>query len=205
MPGSDDTSRAGDPTPEELTPTRVGSLLEDYRARLQRMVDLRMDPHVRARIDSSDVIQEAYAEVLHRLPAYRNSPDMPFFLWVRFITGQKLLQAHRHHLGAQERDPRREVGILGGVPDMSSVMLASVIADSGLLSPSQAIVKEEQAERLKVALDQLKPIDREVIVLRHFEHLTNSEIAQVLGLKESGATLRYTRALKRLSEILGQA
>ncbi len=184
--------------PESL-PGDVGGLLEEYRPRLRRMVDLRLDPRVRGRIDASDVLQEAFVEVVDRLPVYRETRGMPFFLWVRLITGQKIAQMHRHHLGAEKRDARREAGRgAASVPAASSPALAGVLAASGLTSPSRAAMREEELARVERALEELSETDREVLALRHFEQLTNVEVSHVLGTTEAAASIRYWRAVERL-------
>ncbi|MEW6743922.1 MAG: sigma-70 family RNA polymerase sigma factor [Planctomycetota bacterium] len=188
---------------DDVTPEEVGDLLEGYRERLRRMVELRIDPRIRGRIDTSDVIQDAYVEVMDRLPHYRKSPDMPFYLWVRFITGQKLAQLHRRHLGALQRDARRDVDLeIGGAPAASSSVIASALAATGLTSPSGAAMRGEEVARLEKGLESLRPTDREILVLRHFEQLGNSDVARVLGLSEAAASARYWRAARRLREVL---
>ena len=141
-------------------PARFGALVAECRARLRRMVEIRMDPRLRGRLDASDVVQDACAEAVSRLPDWLDGEDMPLHLWLRFLTGQKLLQLHRHHLGAEMRDPRREISLEGavvpGAPDASSVTLASAIADSGALSPSGVAMRAEDADRLRAALETMK-------------------------------------------------
>src|SRR5262249_40220124 len=129
---------------------------------------------------------------------------MPLHLWLRFITGQKLVQLHRHHLGAEMRDPRREVPLFGGVPDASGVSVASAIADSGARTPQSAALDQEAVEKLRAALESMKRADREVLVMRHFEQLSNGDVARLLGLTSGGASLRYLRAAQRLREILDE-
>jgi RNA polymerase sigma-70 factor (ECF subfamily) len=127
---------------------------------------------------------------------------MPFFLWLRFLTSQKLLELHRHHLGAQARDAGREVSLhRGSLPGTSSAALAAQLLGH-LTQPSQAAIRAEMKIRLQDALNSMDPLDREVLALRHFEHLSNAETAQTLGIGESAASKRYVRALRRLKEIL---
>ncbi len=172
--------------------------LEGYRNRLRRMVVLRMHPGVRGRIDASDVVQESFLEVSQRLDQFLDEEKMPFFVWVRFLTVQKLQQLHRFHLGAAVRDARREARAgLGAGPAASSVQIAKTLAASGL-SPSQSLAAEEQIERLEKVLGELAVDDVEIIALRHFEELTNVQIAHVLGLKESAASHRYLTAIRRV-------
>ncbi|MGE3167198.1 MAG: sigma-70 family RNA polymerase sigma factor [Planctomycetota bacterium] len=188
-------ARAGNPGP-------LWDALEQYRARLNRLVALRMHPRARGRIDASDVVQEALLEVSQRLDHFLAQGEMPFFLWVRYLTVQKLQQLHRFHLGAEARDARREV--LANVnlgPAASSLVLARSLAASGL-SPSQHVAEAERFERLERVLEGLDAVDLEVIALRHFEELSNREAAQVLGLKESAASRRYLRAVVRIREQL---
>ena len=179
-----------------------GALLERHRQRLRRMIALRLDQRLQGRIDASDVIQEAYLEASTRLEDYLRRPTMPFYLWLRFLTGQKLLELHRHHLGAQMRDAGREVSLYrGSLPETSTAALAAQLLGRDT-RPSEAAVRAERKIRLQEALNSMEPMDREVLALRHFEQLTTPEVAQVLGIKEAAAGKRYLRALRRLKEIL---
>jgi RNA polymerase sigma-70 factor (ECF subfamily) len=178
-------------------------LFTRYRQRLRRMVKLRLDPRVQGRVDPSDVVQEAYLEICQKLPDFVREPKLPFFLWLRLVTGQKLALMHRQHLGVQARDAGREVSLYrGALPEASSAALAAQLLGK-LTSPSQAAVKAELKIRLQEALNSMDALDREVLTLRHFEHLTNAETALVLGIKETAACNRYLRALERLRQLLG--
>jgi RNA polymerase sigma-70 factor (ECF subfamily) len=178
-------------------------LFTRYRQRLRRMVKLRLDPRVQGRVDPSDVVQEAYLEICQKLPDFVREPKLPFFLWLRLVTGQKLALVHRQHLGVQARDAGREVSLYrGALPEASSAALAAQLLGK-LTSPSQAAVKAELKIRLQEALNSMDALDREVLTLRHFEHLTNAETALVLGIKETTACNRYLRALERLRILLG--
>jgi RNA polymerase sigma-70 factor, ECF subfamily len=127
---------------------------------------------------------------------------MPFFLWLRFLAGQRLVDEHRKHLGAAGRDAGREISLYrGALPETSSAALAAHLLGR-LSTPSQAAMRAERKIRLQEALDSLDPVDREVLALRHFEELSNTEAAAVLGLDKSAASKRYARALIRLKEIL---
>jgi RNA polymerase sigma-70 factor (ECF subfamily) len=189
--------RAGLGDPEGLE-----GLLERYRARLRRMIKLRLDRRLQGRIDPSDVIQEAYLEVSRRLAEYLRDPAMPFFLWLRLVTGQKLALVHRQHLGVQARDAGREVSLYrGALPEATSAALAAQLIGRHT-SPSQAAAKAELKIRLQEALNSMEDLDREVLAMRHFEQLTNAETARVLGISEPAACNRYIRALERLKKIL---
>ena len=179
-------------------------LFSRYRDRLKRMVHLRLSRRLQGRVDDSDVLQEAFIDVSRRLPEYAADPQLPFFLWLRHLTGLKLLEVHRKHLGSQLRDADREVTLhRGGLPEADSVSLAAQLLGT-ITSPSQAAIKAETRLFVQEALNSMDAIDREVLALKHFEQLSTSEIAQVLGLSKAGAGSRYLRAIKRLREILSQ-
>ena len=180
----------------------LGELLGRHREQLHRMVALRLDRRLQGRVDPSDIIQEAYIDASARLAEYARQPDMPFFLWLRFLTGQRLLRVHRQHLGAEMRDVAREVSLYrGALPAATSAALAAQLLGRDT-RPSEAAVRAERSIRLQEALNSMEPLDREVLALRHFEQLSNGEAARVLGLQESAAAKRYVRALKRLRLIL---
>ena len=180
----------------------LNALLARHRPRLRRMVELRLDRRLQARIDASDVIQEAYVEVVTRLNEYFSKPSYPLFLWLRLIVGERLLKLHRHHLGTQMRDAGLEVSIYrGALPEASSAALAAQLLGKHT-SPTQAAVRAERMMRLQEALNTLDAIDREVLSLRHFEELSLAETALSLGIEESAAAKRYIRALKRLKATL---
>lgn len=171
-----------------------------HRARLRRMVDFRLDDRLRGRVDPSDVLQEAYLSAACRVDRYLEQPSVPFFVWLREITKQRLIDVHRQHLGARKRSVNLEVA---WQPNTTSVSLAQQFAEY-LASPSQVAQRIEVEAKLKEALDSMDAVDREVLALRHFEELTNDEAATVLGLKKAGASNRYVRALARLRRILEQ-
>lgn len=180
----------------------LGAVLQRHEARLRRMVAFRMDPRLQGRVDPSDVVQEVSLTAAGSLTDYLSRPAMPFFLWLRGIAGNKLLELHRHHLGTPMRDARREVSLYrASMPEATSAALAAQLM--GRFSrPSEAAVRAEVKIRLQEALNQMDSVDREVLALRHFEHLTNAEAAEVLGIKEAAAGKRYLRALERLRDIL---
>jgi len=177
-------------------------LMGEHRARLRRMIALRMDRRLQGRVDPSDVIQESFIDAARRLPEYAKNPSVPFFVWLRRLTGQRLMEQHRRHLGAQVRDASRDVSLYhGAFPEASTADLAANLLGE-VTSPSQAIMRIEQTRRLQEALDSLGPIDREILVLRHFEQLSNGEASEVLNLDKSTASKRYIRAMTRLKDVL---
>lgn len=180
----------------------LAELFAHYRDQLRRMVRLRLDRRLYGRIDPSDVLQEAYLDFARRFPEYAPDPAVPFYLWLRALTGQKLVDLHRQHLGAKMRDAGQEVSLYrGALPQASSVSLANQLLGR-LTSPSRAAIRAETQIRVQEALNSMDPIDREVLTLRHFEVLSNDETAQVLGISKKAASKRYIRALERLQDIL---
>jgi RNA polymerase sigma-70 factor (ECF subfamily) len=180
----------------------LNTLLTRHRDRLRRMVEMRLDARLQARVDASDVVQDAYVEVAERLDEYLRDPRLPLFLWLRLVVGERLMKLHRHHLGTQMRDAGREVSLYrGALPAASSAALAAQLLGKHT-SPTQAAVRAERILRVQEALNALDPVDREILSLRHFEELTAAEAAQVLGIEESASAKRYFRALKRLKAVL---
>jgi RNA polymerase sigma-70 factor (ECF subfamily) len=187
---------------EPGTDAALADLFAAHRERLKRMVRLRLARRLSARVDASDVIQDAFAEATQRFAEYQANPEVSEFVWLRFLTGQKLSQIHRHHLGMQMRDADREVSLhRGSAPEATSAALAAQLVGQ-LTSPSNAVARAEQSRLVQQALSGMDEIDREVLALRHFEQLSNPEAAQVLGIEEAAAYKRYVRALRRLKEIL---
>jgi RNA polymerase sigma-70 factor, ECF subfamily len=178
------------------------ALVGRSQQRLRRMVAFRLDPRLKGRVDPSDVLQDAYIEAYRDLETYLRRPEIPFFLWLRGIAGNKLRELHRHHLGTQMRDPRREVSIRGGaLSETTNTAIATELLGS-FTGASEEAARLELKHRLEETLNAMDPLDREVLALRHFEQLSPGETARVLGIKEKAAAMRYVRALRRLKEIL---
>jgi RNA polymerase sigma-70 factor, ECF subfamily len=197
----------GDPTDpiDRLRGGDRGALAEffdKHRDRLRRMVELRIDARLRARLDPSDVLQEAFLDVARDLDSYLADPKLPPLLWLRLHVGRRLTTLHRKHLGARMRDAGLEISLYqGALPEASSAALASMLLGRHT-SPTQAAQRAERLLRVQEALNSLDPIDREVLALRHFEQLGRSETAQVLGITQEAGAKRYFRALKRLKDVL---
>jgi RNA polymerase sigma-70 factor (ECF subfamily) len=177
------------------------ALVERHRDRLERMVRLRMDRRLQGRVDPADVVQDAYLALRGKFPHYSADPRLPFYLWLRLEVGQKLVDAHRFHLGTQMRDAGQEVSLHhGALPQVTSLSLAEHLLGK-LTSASRAAMRVELKLRVQEALNGMDGQDREVLVLRHFEELSNAEAAVVLGIKPSAAVNRYVRAIKRLKDV----
>jgi RNA polymerase sigma-70 factor (ECF subfamily) len=181
-----------------------GALLNAHQERLARMVAFRMDPRLRGRVDAADIVQEAFVAASTRREEYFQLAAVPMILWLRGFVTNKLLEVHRHHLGTRMRDAKREQPIEApcSADDASAALCAYLTA--GLTRASVAAVREEVRSRLAEALDKMDATDREVLILRHFEQLTNAEAAQVVGIQERAAAKRYLRALARLRLILAE-
>ena len=189
-----DRYQAGDPG-------AIDELLCVHRDRLKRMVQVRLNPQVRGRVDESDILQEALLEASEKINDYFLRPPMPFFLWLRWITEQRLHSCHRFHLDAQKRSAKRDKPLIKNDRSSLSVLIADQIAHS---TPSQIAMKAELIEVVMQLLGELKPTDREVLSMRHFEQLTNGEVAIALDLDPSSASSRYVRALEKLQSHLAR-
>lgn len=178
----------------------LAELFAKHRDKLRRMVQLRLDHRLAGRVSASDVLQEAYIDAVKRIDHYFEKPDQSFFGWLRLVVGQRIADVHREHL-AQKRDVSHEVPIDRTAPGADSACLAACLLGSGT-SPSHAAARTESFVQLEGALEQMDPLDREVLALRHFEELSNAETAELLGIQPAASSKRYVRALARLKEIL---
>jgi RNA polymerase sigma-70 factor, ECF subfamily len=177
-------------------------LFQCHRDRLRRMVELRMDPRLQGRVDASDVLQDAFLDAAGRVDGFLRGSELPAYLWLRLVVGERLAICHRRHLGTKMRDAGQEVSLYRNpLPQASSAALASMLLGR-LTSPSHAAIRAEQVLQVQEALNELDPLDREVVALRHFEELSRAETAQVLGITEAAGAKRYMRALRRLKAIL---
>jgi RNA polymerase sigma-70 factor, ECF subfamily len=178
----------------------VAEVFSVYRDKLQRMIRFRLDRRLYGRVDTTDVLQDVWLESARRIQDYTNNPVVPFFVWLRQLAFQIIIDLHRRHLGAQKRNVSQEISLGQDRCDTSISIAAHLVGD--LTSPSQAVMREERMGQLREALNNMDEIDREVLALRHFEELSNNEVAEVLGIRKTAASNRYVRALKRLKEVL---
>jgi RNA polymerase sigma-70 factor (ECF subfamily) len=178
--------------------TARGQLLELYRPRLRQMVAVRLDRRLTARVDPSDVVQEALLDAAARLDDYLRDRPLPFHAWLRWLAADRLADAHRRHVGADRRSVRREeppAGGTGGIVDRLAVSLSS---------PSAGLRRRESGERVRAALGRLAERDREVLTLRYLEGLSTVEAAGVLGVSEGAVKVRLLRAMRRLRDLLDE-
>lgn len=181
----------------------VNQLMDRHRVAIRRLIQMRLDKALTSRVDASDVVQDVLFEASRRMEDFISSPSMPFHLWLRQLAKDRIIDMHRRHRTAQRRSVDREqrVSNLGG-DDRSAADLAALLKDAEL-TPAAATVRKEMEDRFLEALNDLSDDDRELILMRHFEHLGNGEVAAALGLSAPAAGMRYLRAIRRLREALG--
>lgn len=173
-----------------------------HRDRLWRMVHFRLDRRLLGRVDADDILQETYLNAVQRLRHYFDAQPTSLFVWLRSIALQTMIDVHRRHLGAQKRNAEREISLHAKqYPQATSASIAAQLLGQ-LTSPSKAAMRAEIAGQLEHAFDEMDEIDKEVLALRHFEEMSNGEVAEVLGITQKAASIRYIRALKRLKKIL---
>lgn len=199
-----------DETLELLASARNGdasaanNLLDRHREALRRMVAMRLDQRIRRRVDASDVVQDVLVDANRRLEKYLENPVMPFHLWLRQMARDRLIDAHRRHRASAKRSVDREQGmVVGGDMDRSTMELAAQLCDDQL-TPAAAATMHELQTQFETALTEVNDQDREIILMRHYEHLTNQEVASILELSEPAASMRYLRALRRLRAVLSE-
>jgi RNA polymerase sigma-70 factor, ECF subfamily len=184
------------PPQDDAATQRVAAALLAHRQRLWRLVHFRLHNSLQGRVDAEDVLQEAYIDACHRAEHFPE--DGTEYIWLRLIVLQTLADTHRRHLGAKKRSVAREVhGVDGSINQTTSISIVGRLLGH-LTSPSQAAIREELGSRLRQAIEAMGELDAEVLALRHFEELSNQEVANVLNITEKTASIRYVRALQRL-------
>lgn len=198
-PPSDDTqhllegARGGDPD-------AVNRLFERHRVAVRKMIDLRLDPALGRRVDASDIVQEVLVEANRRLDEYLRAPALPFHLWLRQMAKDRVIDAHRRHRVAARRSLDREQPLRVAAADAESAIdLMGQLADSQM-TPAAVATWRELQRRFAEACSALDEQDQEIILMRHFERLSNSEAAEALGLSAQAASMRHLRAMRRLRE-----
>ena len=200
-PGDDQTetllraARAGDAD-------AINRLLEKHRGPVRRLVEMRLDRKVQRRVDVSDVVLDVMIEASGRLERYLDDPGMAFHLWLRQIAWDRIIDTYRRHRVSAKRNMDREqpMSVPAGA-DHSTMELAVQLRDPGL-TPAAAATQRELADQVESVIELLSDQDRDIILMRHYEHLSNLEIAEVLKLNPPAASMRYLRALRRLRELL---
>jgi RNA polymerase sigma-70 factor (subfamily 1) len=200
-PTNDDTKRLLDDA-KAGDASAVDRLLGEFREPLRQVINLRLDPVLARRVDASDIVQDVLIEANQRLTEYLKNPAMPFHLWLRHLAQDRIIDTHRRHRQAQRRSIDKEQPIQRPAwADESSVQLVAQLVD-GEQTPASAAIHQELQRRLTDAVGQLDEDDREVILMRHHEQLSNQDVAAALGLTEAAASMRYLRALRKLRGVL---
>lgn len=179
---------------------KVAAALLTHRQRLWRLVHFRLHDALRGRVDAEDVLQQAYIDACQRAEHFPD--DGTDYIWLRLIVLQTLADTHRRHLGTQKRSVAREVQSSGAQHGQTTSISIVGRLLGHLTSPSQAAMREELGQQLRQAIEAMGELDAEVLALRHFEELTNQEVASVLNITEKTASIRYVRALQRLRSLV---
>jgi RNA polymerase sigma-70 factor (ECF subfamily) len=183
----------------------VNDLFQRHRDVLRRQVRMRLDKRIQRRVGESDIIQDVFVEANRRLDGYLRDPKMPFHLWLRHMARDRIIDAHRRHRVSAKRSVDREKPLASPAKlDRSSVDMGTELVDPAR-TPASLATMRELAQRTAAAIESLEERDREVLMLRHSEHLSNQEVAQTLGLTEPAASMRYLRAIRRLRDMLERA
>ena len=182
----------------------LAEVFSHYRERLRRIVRFRLDYRIAGRISDSDVLQESFIAAAKRLGHFAEHEEMPAFLWLRLVTGQQLVDLHRQHVQAEMRDVRKEVSLQHNSPSPHTSLAIAAQLAGPMTAVSEVVARAERIEKLEATLNEMDPIDREVIALRHFEELSNIETAKVLEIETSAASKRYLRAMARLAQLMEQ-
>lgn len=183
----------------------INNLMDRHRDSLRQMVNLRLDRAIAGRVDASDVVQDVLWEASRRLDDFIQQPNMPFHLWLRQLAKDRMVDMHRRHRGAQRRSVDRENPLQAAPgPEASGFDWGGQLPD-GELTPAAANIRRELEQRFLEALNQLEEDDRDIILMRHYEHLGNGEVATTLNITPAAAGMRHLRALKKLRAILGES
>ncbi len=180
----------------------INELMGRHRSSLDRLVRMRLDRKIQNRVGASDVVQDVLVEANRRLPRYLESPAMPFHLWIRQIAKDRMIDAYRRHRASAKRSVDREQQMSAPKGnEQSAIHLASLLCDSKP-TPAELAIQKEMARKVEAAISLLDEKDSEIIVMRHYEHLTNQEISRLLNLSEPAASMRYLRAIRRLRDVI---
>lgn len=180
----------------------LGDVFTVHRPRIWQIIHFRLNNQVRGRVDPDDVVQEVFLAAEKRIEHFINGDFPSFFLWLRLVAGQTLSDIHRRHLSTEARSAFRETPSNDRDAWGNTSLCLSQRFIAHLTSPSQAAVKSELMDEVRSALESMNEIDREVLALRHFEELTNQEVASELKITQKTSSMRYMRALERLRNIL---
>lgn len=175
----------------------LGQAFEQHRPRLEAMIERRMDPALRARVDGKDIVQDAFARARTRWSEFQSQQrgaDTGVYAWLYRQALDALIEVWRRN-NRGPRDVRREMRL----PEESSVQAGCGLIVSGP-GPVTQLQQDELRAMVRQVMMQLKESDRELLWMRHTDQLTHEEIADVLGITTNAAMVRYARALRRFKE-----
>ena len=180
----------------------LAELVSHHQSRIRHLIEMQLDSRLAGRVDTDDVLQEVFLDAAARIRHFVNEHSGSLFVWLRLITIQTLANVHRRHFGTKMRDVTREMSIFRSNNNATTSLALQLLGQA--TSPSQVAMREETAARLVAVINNMSEIDQQILQLRHFEQLTNSEAAEVLQIQPKAASIRYIRALKRLKEVLAE-
>lgn len=180
----------------------IERLLNRHRPRLRRMIEMRLDARLSARVDASDVVQETLVDAARKLEVYARDRPLPFYPWLHRLAAERLAAVHRRHRRSKARSVAREQPGPLVWPDSSARLVVESLAASDT-TPSQALIRVEERKHVYEALEELAPIDREILAMHYLEELTFPEIAAILDIGEGAAKMRHLRALRRIRSLMG--
>ena len=179
----------------------IETLLERHRKRLRRMIALRLDDRLAARVDASDVVQEALADAARKLADYARDRPLPFYPWLHRLAAERLAAVHRRHRRSKARSVAREEADAFAWPDSSAQLMVNSLAANDT-TPSHAMLREERRRHVHAVLQELAPIDREILMMHYLEELSFPEIGAILDIGEGAAKMRHLRALRRIRVLM---
>jgi RNA polymerase sigma-70 factor, ECF subfamily len=179
----------------------IETLLERHRKRLRRMIALRLDDRLAARVDASDVVQEALADAARKLADYARDRPLPFYPWLHRLAAERLAAVHRRHRRSKARSVAREETDVFAWPDSSAQLMVNSLAANDT-TPSHAMLREERRRHVHAVLQELAPIDREILMMHYLEELSFPEIGAILDIGEGAAKMRHLRALRRIRVLM---
>jgi RNA polymerase sigma-70 factor, ECF subfamily len=180
--------------------TALARLFDHYRDRLHRIIEFRLDKRLHVRIDPQDVLQEAYLAASQRVPYFQRQAAMSVFVWLRLLVLQTVTDLYRRHLATGKRDIGKELVLPYPSPSMS---IASGFFGH-ISSPSLMYANLDLFDKVERAIATMSKSDQEIIAMRHFEELNNKEVAEILGVEQKAASIRYYRALAKLRTVLSE-
>lgn len=194
-------SLAAHPAESPISQEALANYFQEYHARLERMIEFRLDPRIRNRIDPVDLLQDSFLEAQKRLDEFNAERKCSVFVWVRQLTLQILIDVHRANF-RQKRNVGQEIRLDRQYDGQATSLNMAHQLIGQVSTPSRLVSRQEDIAKLRIALDSMDAVDQEVLALRHFEHLSNNEVAEILDLSVTAASNRYVRAMSRLAEII---